>query len=343
MKEYIIKQDSNFIFDEKKWILDKKLNKRIVVFFDLNHWINLLENQKSNNIYKEMLSTLIDLLVVKKIECCTSVAQAIEIGKINNFDDRKVLAYFIDKMTNGLSIRHPQQLIELELFFINKIGTKAGSMSITENEARGFAFTHLMNALGNGNFSLSFADLNIEENVQWDMTNTIFESIIFSPTYLIANSVDKHMDNLHTAIDESFKKALLPSENIKKYQDTLYQEMEGNKEILKVIVDRNPEYYKTFTNFDFNSSQNSKMLPSLNALSKLYSAFCSSGKKFSNNDFYDLMNASVILPYVDIYATDKFVKQLATTNPVKLSEEYKTVVLSKDEEILAELKKIKGS
>ncbi len=343
MNKYIIKNTNGYKFNSFAWISDKKLNKRRIIYLDLNHWINLMHGNDPTS--REILVLLNDLRRIKAIECATTLAQALEIGKLDNEISRNLLASFVDRMTNGLSVRRRDQLLFFEFEFISKSQWSLAGPKLTEPDTRSFAFTHLIGSLGVP--ELHFPTYNIFSEQAVEMSEGIFDSILSSAIYVISKtfsnrkaSFEDQLNSSWTRIRDRLMKEQGKGEN---FENALKQELDSGLKILVKVITNNYEDNSSsksrFKNIDCITHETIQMIPSLNTLCKLYAAFRSAGKNPKNSDAYDLMTASLALPYVDIYATDKHVKYLAT-EILSLDEDYNTLVISKAIELLKALKDI---
>lgn len=343
MNKYIIKDNKIHKFNDITWILEKKLNKRYIIYLDLNHWINLMHGNDPTS--REILVLLNDLRRIKAIECATTLVQALEIGKSDNEISRNLLANFVDQITNGLSVRRHDQLLFFEFELITKSDGSLAGPKLTEPNNRSFAFTHLICNLGVPKLDFT-PSCNVFSKQEVEMSEGIFDSILSSITYIISKTFNNRKASFEDYLNLSW--ARTRDRLIKEwgkgesFENALKQELEGGLDVLIKVIANN---YKdnlpnsSFKNIDCINHKTIQMIPSLNTSCKLYAAFRSAGKNPQNTDAYDLMSASVVLPYVDIYATDKHIKYLAT-EILSLDKDYNTLVISKGRELLKILKDI---
>ena len=81
---------------------------------------------------------------------------------------------------------------------------------------------------------------------------------------------------------------------------------------------------------DFAYSKELFNIPYVNIYSSIWAAiaeYCRHGRNPERGDFYDAAILSLVLPYCDIVATDKFMKEILI-NKLHFDKEYKTRIFS---------------
>lgn len=80
--------------------------------------------------------------------------------------------------------------------------------------------------------------------------------------------------------------------------------------------------------------------PQLHINSGIHAAIRYKNHTYNKGDFYDHLNASVALPYCDLFLTERVMGNLLTDKLLEYDKVYNCQVLWKDEEILEILKKL---
>jgi hypothetical protein len=99
-------------FDRPRWLEQKSLADRRILFLDLNYWINLAQEQNPLNI--ELRNLLSEQVSSSKIICPVSPSLLLELKKRPQSDKRNKYCQLMDELSEGVSLRNSPAIFKEE-------------------------------------------------------------------------------------------------------------------------------------------------------------------------------------------------------------------------------------
>lgn len=337
------------------------LEGKTLIYLDTKYWVLLRDVVLGRTVkteIKQIYEYLSQLATNGIVLCPFSEDIFHEIIKQTDKETLEASLNLIDKFSSGVSIRSLEDRLKIEMLHLLERYNEDSNTPKLES----LIWTKLANALG-GLMIPTDTAFNKEDElvIQKAFTDYLWSiSLIELYGFIGFEKLQEfpHYPDFSPAMNEDYSER---KDDFQSFHDVFMSEIEIEIErILPEIEDVMATAYHRETGnilseeekkdtriiqniiYDaFKYKKEDDNLRSMNVACGLSAAIWWNKKqKYKKNDFYDIGHAQAAIPYCDYFFTEKYIKHVVTTEPLKYDKKFKCKVLANPKEILEVLKSL---
>lgn len=348
--------------DNLRYELGISLEGKTLIYLDTKYWVLLRDVVLGRTVeteIKQIYEHLTQLTTKGIVLCPFSEDIFHEIIKQSDQITLEASLNLIDKFSSGVSIRSLEDRLKIEMLHLLERYNEDSNTPKLES----LIWTKLANALGRLMIPTDTAFNKEDELVmQKTFTDQLWSiSLIELYGFIGFEKLQKefpHYPDFSSYMNEDYEnhkddfqsfhevfmseigikiKGILPE--IEDVMATAYHRETGN-----ILSEEEKKDTRIIQNIIYNSFKYKKEgdnFRSINVSCGLHAAIWWNEKqKYKKNDFYDIGHAQAAIPYCDYFFTEKYIKHVVTTEPLKYDKKFKCKVLANPKEVLEVLKSL---